>query len=165
MMPWSQCHMLFHLKSSTPLPMTCWITMTPPIFPLTQTMQNMQTNAHTHTHTSTIPLMCTDPRRMQLHRIHLQASPLLTSTGELHPHPTHLRSINNFLNTFSFGKYCNTMNASMTSVISIVTGLVREPTTLRSAGPQVLNVLVWRSESSKCLTSKLFTYHTIPILM
>lgn len=110
-------------------------------------------NKCTHTHTSTIPLMCTDPRRMQLHRIRLQASPLLTSTGELHPHPTHLRSINNFLNTFSFGKYCNTMNASMTSVISIVTGFVREPTTLRSAGPQVLNVLVWRSESSKCLTS------------
>ena len=145
MMPWSQCHMLFHLKSSTPLPMTCWITMTPPM----QTMQNMQT----HTHTRTIPLMCTDPRRMQLHRIHLQASPLLTSTGELHPHPTHLRSINNFLNTFSFGKYCNTMNVCMTSVISIVTGLVCEPTTLRLAGPQVLNVLVWRAESSKCLTS------------
>ena len=117
------------------------------------TYANNAKYANTHTHTRTIPLMCTDPRRMQLHRIHLQASPLLTSTGELHPHPTHLRSINNFLNTFSFGKYCNTMNVCMTSVISIVTGLVCEPTTLRLAGPQVLNVLVWRAESSKCLTS------------
>ena len=47
--------------------------------------------AHAHLH------------RMQLHRMHLMTSRLLTFTGELRPLPTHLKSTYNCHNRSGFG--------------------------------------------------------------